>query len=395
MSVKVAEISRANLRSTCQELAWITNVQHLSSYNWIEAPSPTIAVPGSPALWSPPELHTKLHKDHDLIYIAQNAARHPASPLEPLFRAVYLENPSFDIHSIDLVTDQDNIRKLFAFVNPQTSRNDLKPFTINVERVRNTQTVIFCRSERETYDTILPHQYMGFAKAFAKAFTTEQVTGSTGHYRIISYRFGSLKLMVRHEPDGYVGSPLSYGSTGVGDVNTDEVSRSFEYLYYGRPYLQLSQAASLAGARLLIKREGQVVPIQSTLEVKTRAVSMPIDVDEVIPQLWVSQTPNLVRAYHMGGLFEEPTVEDMTAEIKKWEEAHQHDLKKLVCLLQRIISVVEKCGGKAVLKYDADRDKLELWEGGTKAMLPSDLYDRLNQERVSSKFEPASSSDRD
>ncbi|RAH64721.1 geranylgeranyl pyrophosphate synthetase [Aspergillus aculeatinus CBS 121060] len=379
-SVKVAEISRADLRSTCQEMAWITD---------------TIAVPGSPALWTSPELHTKLHKDYGLIYIAQNAARHPASSLEPLFRAVYLENPSFDIRSIDLVTDQTNIRKLLAFVNPKTSRNDLKPFTLNVERVCNTQTVMFCRSERETYDTILPYQYIGFAKEFAKAFTTEQVTGSTGHYRIISYRFGGLKLMVRHETDGYVGSPLSNGSTGVGDVNVDEVSRPFEYLYYGRPYLQLSQAASLAGAGLSIKREGQVVPIQSTLEVKTRAVSMPIKVEEVIPQLWVSQTPNLVRAYHMGGLFGKPTVEDMTAEIKKWEEAHQHDLERFVCLLQRIISVVEECGGKAVLKYDADRDKLELWEGSTKDMLPADLYDRLNQEKISSKSEPASSSDRD
>ncbi|RAH43077.1 uncharacterized protein BO95DRAFT_502657 [Aspergillus brunneoviolaceus CBS 621.78] len=385
-SVKVAEISRADLRSTCQEMAWITDVQHLSSYNWIEASPPTIAVPGRPALWTPPELHTKLHKDYGLIYIAQNAARHPASPFEPLFRAVYLENPAFDIRSIDLVTDQTNIRKLLAFVNPKTSRSDHKPFTINVERVRNTQTVILCRSEREAYDTILPYQYIGFAKEFAKAFATEQVTGSTGHYRIISYRFGGLKLMVRHETDGYVGSPLSNGSTGVGDVNVDEVSRPFEYLYYGRPYLQLSQAASLAGAGLSIKRESQVVPIQSTLEVKTRAVSMPIDVDE---------TPNLVRACHMGGLFEKPTVENMTAEIKKWEEAHQHDLERFVCLLQRIIHMVEECGGKAVLKYDADRDKLELWEESTKDMLPADLYDRFHQEKISSKSEPASSSDRD
>lgn len=268
-------------------------------------------------------------------------------------------------------------------------------FTINVERVRNTQTVILCRSEREAYDTILPYQYIGFAKEFAKAFTTEQVTGSTGHYRIISYRFGGLKLMVRHETDGYVGSPLSNGSTGVGDVNVDEVSRPFEYLYYGRPYLQLSQAASLAGAGLSIKREGQVVPIQSTLEVKTRAVSMPIDVDEVIPQLWVSQTPDLVRAYHMGGLFETPTVEDMTVEIKKWEEAQQDDLKKLVSLFAKIIGVVKECGGQAVLKYDTDSEKLEIWERGADNMLPADLYARFDQDRISSKSEPASSSDRD
>ncbi|PYI31864.1 hypothetical protein BP00DRAFT_425313 [Aspergillus indologenus CBS 114.80] len=377
--LKVAEISCADLKNICPEKACITDVQHRSSYNWIEASSPTIAVPGSPALWTPPELHTKLHKDQGLIYIAQNAARHPASPLEPLFRAVYLEDPSFDIHSVDLVTDQTNIRKLLAFVNPKISRNGCKSFTINVEQAHNTKTVILCRSERETYDTILPYQYIGFAKEFAKAFTTEQVKGSTGHYRIISYKFGGLNLLVRHETDGYVNSLTSKESMGVGDVNVDEVSRSFEYLYYGRPYLQSSQTASLAGAKLLIKKEGQVVPIQSTLEVKTRAVSMPIDADEIVPQLWVCQTPNLVRAYHMGGLFEEPAIEDMTVEIKNWEEAHQNDLEKLASLLPQIIGVVKECGGRAVLKYDPARDRLEMWKGDNKAMLPADLYASFNQ----------------
>jgi hypothetical protein len=36
----------------------------------------------------------------------------PDSPLEPLFRSLYIEHPSFDINSIDIVTDRNNIRKL-------------------------------------------------------------------------------------------------------------------------------------------------------------------------------------------------------------------------------------------------------------------------------------------
>ncbi|PYH83257.1 hypothetical protein BO82DRAFT_431011 [Aspergillus uvarum CBS 121591] len=216
---------------------------------------------------------------------------------------IYLENPSFDIHSVDLVTDRNNTRKLLTFVNPTTSRNGLETFTVLVELAANTQAVIFCRSETKTFDIIGRHESKGFGHEFEKAFTTEQVTESTGHYRIISCKFGGLNLLVRHETDSYVNSLPSKGPMRVEDVNVvDEVSRSFGYLCYGEPYLPLSQAASLAGAKLLIKREGQTVPIQSTLEVKTRAVSMPIDADEVIPQLWVCQTPNLVRAYHMAGL---------------------------------------------------------------------------------------------
>ena len=56
-STTVSEISRLDLQELgTPALASITDVKLLSSYNWIEAPNatPTIAVPGSPALWSAP-----------------------------------------------------------------------------------------------------------------------------------------------------------------------------------------------------------------------------------------------------------------------------------------------------------------------------------------------------
>jgi hypothetical protein len=42
-------------------------------------------------------------------------------------------------------TDQNNIRKLLSFVNPNLGRDMLEPFTIDVEVIRNT--AIFCRAE--------------------------------------------------------------------------------------------------------------------------------------------------------------------------------------------------------------------------------------------------------
>lgn len=94
----IAQISRLELQDLSAPLvATITDVKQLSSYNWIEAPSLTIAVPGTPPLWSAPSAPRQLKKDSGLIYIAQNAARHPDSPLEPLFRALCITNPSFDI----------------------------------------------------------------------------------------------------------------------------------------------------------------------------------------------------------------------------------------------------------------------------------------------------------
>ncbi len=99
-STILAEISRLDLL--------YLSTPPLASY-WIEAPTPTIAVPGSPPLWSAPRAPRQLKKASGLIYIAQNAARHPDSPLESLSRALYIANPSFDIRSIDVVTDRNNM----------------------------------------------------------------------------------------------------------------------------------------------------------------------------------------------------------------------------------------------------------------------------------------------
>lgn len=130
---KLVEISRLEIDPLFQAKTIITDVKHLASYNWIEASAPTIAVPGSPARWSAPQAPRHVKKDSGLVYIAQNADRHPDSPLEPLFRSLYIEQPSFDINSIDVVTDRNNIRKLLSFIKPTLTKNGLDPFTIQVD----------------------------------------------------------------------------------------------------------------------------------------------------------------------------------------------------------------------------------------------------------------------
>ncbi|GFF37760.1 hypothetical protein IFM58399_05003 [Aspergillus lentulus] len=377
-SIKIAEISRTDLESHLARVS-ITDVEHLSSYNWVEASVPTIAIPGSPALWTPPQAaQRQVKKDSGLIYIAQNAARHPESPLEPLFRALYIAHPAFDIRSVDLVTDRNNMRKLLSFVNPSLDKKGLEPFTIEVEVMNDT--AIFCRAETKTFEVIGPRQYKGFGHEFEKAYTTVQLKGSTGHHRIISYRLGGMKLLVRYETDGYIARP-SKASTPSTDSrkplqDSDNLSSMLESLSLSPPkpcYVGSDKST------LRILEKGQVVPIESTLEIKTRTSKRPIKIDEVLPQLWVSQTPNLVRAYHRNGLFERPEVEDVSGELKKWEEDHHADLGKLVVLIKNLISVVKESGVKAVIRYDDRCDKLVVWkkrEGGRK-LLPDDLYSRF------------------
>ncbi|CRG88116.1 hypothetical protein PISL3812_05143 [Talaromyces islandicus] len=317
---QLTEISRKDLQSRVDE-ASVTDVRHLSSYNWLEAPEPTIAVPGCPPLWSPPKTARHVRKDSGLIYIAQNAARHPEYPLEPLFRALYMEHPSFDLESVDLITDRNNIRKLLSFVNPSISRNGLEPFTIHVEVFKNT--VIFCRAETETKKFVQPHEFIGYGHEFEKAFTTDKIGGSTGHHRLVSYRFSNMKILVRYETDGYIDKP----KMGISGAESDALASMIQSLS-----IESASTASTS-SKLRIKRAGEVVGSDSTLEIKTRVSHKPIDLEEVLPQLWVSQTPNLVRAYHKHGRFEPPEVENISSEIKKWEENHHLDLKCLAALI--------------------------------------------------------------
>ena len=372
----LAEISRSEF-SDLSRAASITEVKHLASYNWIEALTPTIAVPGSPHLWSAPKAPQQLKKDSGLVYIAQNAARHPDSPLEPLFRALYIENPTFDIRSIDVVTDRNNIRKLLSFINPGSAETAHNPFTINVEVAKNT--AIFSRDETMTQETIGLHEFRGFGHEFEKRYTSSQIEGSTGHHRIISYRFGNLNYIIRHETDGYVDTDAKIPSFNSKEPERDGLSSLLESLSLSTN--KGSPTNTPTGSKLTVKEEGHVTPLESNLEIKTRVIHKPLNIQDVAPQLWISQTLKLVRAYHYKGTFQRPEVEDVAAPIKRWEEQSQTDLRKLAALVEKIVNVVKAGGGNAVVKYDVMKGKLVVWKADGKKMLPKDLYGIWDDER--------------
>ncbi|OTA62221.1 hypothetical protein K449DRAFT_405605 [Hypoxylon sp. EC38] len=351
-SIVIAEISRSNLNKLdYPSTASITNVKSLSSYNWIEAPAPTILVPGIPPFWSPPKDPLRVKRDSGLHYANQNAARHPDSPLEPLFRALYTTNPSFDIRSINLVTDRNNIRKLLCFVHPSTSPRGYGEFTINVETIKNT--TLFCRNTTNSAEFIDPKRFIGHGHEFEKAFTTDTVKDNTGHHRIISYSFGGLNFIVRHETDAYVNATK-----------------------YLKAPIHSYPTTTLSGSKLVIGHAGDGIPLESTIEIKTRVSHKPIDIHANAAQLWVSQTPKLIRAYHEEGVFQVPDVEDVTGEIREWEKNNQDKLRQLTAVIRRIVEVAKSCDGNVEVKYHKSQDKLVISKVSKKMFLPQDLYSK-------------------
>lgn len=365
-------------------MASISDVEHLSSYNWIDSPVPTVAVPGSPPLWSAPSVPQQLKQDSGIVYIDQNAARHPESPLEPLFRALSITCPSFDIRLIDIVTDRNNIHKLLSFINPELGGSGPKAFTIGVEVVQNT--AIFRRQEAEASSFVERHDFKGYGREFERVYTTNPISGSSGHYRILRYRFGGLNFIVRHKTDGCLATPASPCSDSK-DSEAEHLSGILDDLSLSPPN-DLPRAAS-SGTKLTVKNEGQAVPLESTLEIKTRVAHKGIEIRDVAWQLWASQTPKLVRAYHRGGKFRKPEVEDVTTEIKQWEGAHQKDLMKLAALMTRIIRVAKECSGNTTIKYDGVGNTVVIHKVSGKGSLPEDLYskwDGASVDMVSPKF---------
>jgi len=289
-----------------------------------------------------------------MVYIDQNAARNPRFPLEPLFRALYVEERDFQIGDIDLVTDRSNIRKLLRFV--QGSSNDA--FQIQVETA-GSKTALFTRVEARPTDII--QGFRGYGHSFEKAYTKKQ-SGSTAHHRIVGYDFGGINCIVRHETDGYVDNR---SPTGLTDNLSDALKG-----------LSISELDNYANdsAPTLVETGGKAVDPSSTLEIKTRAASRKIDMAEVFSQLWMSQTPNLVVGYHRNGVFDNVQLRDMTKEIRQWEMTNQKELCKLACLMAKIIGTVKQNGGRnAIVTYDGGT-KLRIVEAGEKRALPDDLY---------------------
>ena len=264
-----------------------------------------------------------------------------------------------------MVTDRNNIRKLLSFVSPDPNGNELETFTIKLEVAKST--LIMCRDEAATHVIIGANDFRGFGHEFEKAYTTSQISNSTGHHRIISYRFCDLSFIIRHETDGYVGANTQM-------LGPESLSRKLESLSLAAG--ESAPCTATTASKLRVKEEGRRIALASTLEIKTRTINKPLLFHEVAPQLWVSQTPKLVRAYHNRGRFQEPLVEDVAADVRKWEDDNQTDLRTLGALIKKVLNVVKGCGGQAVVKYDDKGDKLVIWKTDTERMLPDDLYSK-------------------
>lgn len=216
--------------------------------------------------------------------------------------------PSFDIGTVDLVTNRNSLRKLFRFV----SGDVYEPFRIDVQ-TQGTVTFL-CRWETEVETIVFGSRASGYGHNFEKITTKfeEDLRDSTGHHRAIRYSLGGIQCVVVSEADAFLEEINEPSNDSLPDITEDMASNSLNVIRRGRV---VQQAAIV---ELKSKRKG-------TKELGT-----------VIPQLWFSRTPNCIVGYHSQGNFQEPKPVPVKEEIESWELNQADHLRMLAKLINRL-----------------------------------------------------------
>jgi len=304
--------------------------------------------------------------DRGLVFVDQNAYQHPQIPLEPLLQALYITKPSFDLNKVQIITDRNNLRKLFEVVCGESHRD----FEIAVEIVNNT--ALFTRLEQCTSEVIGSQDFRGYGHEFEKEFTKypSSVKASTSHHRIVTYSFGGLNMVVRFEADGAL--PLAMDLV---DTTKATPTRSIEQIVPDLSSLGLEQGlppttstssnhgTPTSASRLAVMKAGELVPQDRILEIKTRAEHRAVGIPECMSQLWFSDTRNLFIGLHNSGTFRTINKYHVDEGMNShWERQHEKQLGQLVDLLGKIIATAKRGSGRAKVRGMKGRVILEEWQ---------------------------------
>lgn len=354
----------------------ITNVKPIASYSWIEAATPTIAVPGSPRVWfTGPQ---RVPADSGTRFVDQNAFyMRKMSPLIPLFAAIDDMNPTFDYKQFDFITDRNNLRKLLRWVSGSSDETD---FRIDVDLAGST--CLFTRLEAQNTDTV--QGFMGYGREYEKAATrvTRGCERATGHHRMISIDIGGLKILLRFTIEACTSS--------TNDTNDeDDLLAAFSGLGIGGASASRSRdtkkpeatVPTVRGVSITQTTPRKVVPQASLIELKTRAAKREIDWAEIYPQLYLSQTAFLYIAKHERGNFNTLEKVELGSVSMQTHARHaEQGVAKLELVLQDILDAAKKEDVGVGLSLVSKDGKLALYKRheGTGKGPGKDIIDKFN-----------------
>ncbi|MCJ1462600.1 hypothetical protein MMC07_001202 [Pseudocyphellaria aurata] len=300
---------------------------------------------GSPPRWAPLATPRKLEQDSGEVYRDQNAARYPKHPYEPGIRAILTMQPQFHSSKIDVVACGSTIGNLLRY-----ARSMDMSFRFDVDFIGNS--VFFVRKENSPKEVI--EGLYGHGHTFPEAYTNweEDVRGSVSHQRIVRYTFGGLSYLIRTEGDGWLPERLTSEelASAKPDPGPTKADDDFASLIQAAESVSVSQKTPTTDDALEIQLRGRTIPQKAVFDLKTRADNRKFDMADILPRLWVNQTPNFIIGYHHFGLFTDIQVRTVHDAIREWQEHNQEALRSLSAVVHRIIHLARSSKGHGGLE---------------------------------------------
>ena len=254
-------------------------------------------------------------------------------------------------------------------------------------------TVVFHRMEKMTREEYQAGHFHGYRAGFEAQYLPldEMAKGSSSHYRISEYDFGGLKFLTRSGVDGSIPTPASTNNKNLkaedSDLDTTITKLKIEYDEdpgKGKSTSMIHEPAleDADGSLSIIPTANGMAEHSTMLEFITRSenVKFPFDIATKMPDLYFSQTPHFVEAYHhnpAGWRYRAPhtltsmfaladlRVRDMQAEFKKWEKRNGEVLGRYLAVVKQILDVVKGRGeeiGVWEVSYAREGSGLEVKE---------------------------------
>ena len=309
------------------------DAQLLCSYNWQGANdgTNTIFVPGGPAKFiNNKTLPHTIKTDQGFQARDYNYVRKPFDPFSPLFSAMSVMNPGFQMWDVDVLADRNNLRILLEYVQGKSNG----PLRLDVYLIYDT--LVFVRKGERFWQ----QQKMGIGNNFEKMFTEVEdgMEDATGHYRAIKYPMGPLQVIVRFEADAYFDEEAS---DELAPTEADAVKGA---LLANRPHFDFRPPVK-------ILQKGSIVPMAQIAELKT--VTHKVDGTASVScqdQLWFGRTSHLFTGIYRMEDNTKGTVlriryENAREKVRNWEERNQDSLRKLVDLLIKIRFALKQQNG--------------------------------------------------
>ncbi|KAG6860103.1 hypothetical protein C0995_015714 [Termitomyces sp. Mi166 len=255
---------------------------------------------GSPPVWKPQELPVVITADEPAVD-PRSVLR--SCPFDAMFRAISFTSPGLSLRDFDVITDRKNLRALLNFFQDKNRQY----YRIDAELIGNTLLLYLGWSEWD-YDQSTKRNSYGMN--FERKFTTSLPEGTIQHNRVVAYRLGGLKFMVKYQADACI-APLTAPEPQT---------------------MQLPTFTTPTGLNVI--HTGSMVSPESIVEIKTLREGFNILHHK---QLWFSQIPILITGYHNGyGLFSSVEVTDTEAALQLWEWSNTAALQKVVRVLEMI-----------------------------------------------------------